>query len=1057
MPRPSIFLKWVAETLVQSAGKALLRAVPVVGEFAVEVAERIAERVKEEGKEAELRESLERLVRDSAEETRQAVLDLVQELAAGQPDDLRRVIAAYLSQIPETARQALNRPSDPSGTTIPRNLGLRRPEDILPFLPPRLLRYKPGDRIGDWELTKWLGSGGFGEVWQARNPNMPRARPVALKFCLDHETAGALRNEASLLDRLMHQGTHPGIVKLLGTHLAADPPFLEYEFVEGATLGALIKEWHLSGGPTAAQATEVVLRAAEIIAFAHGLHPPIVHRDLKPANVLIESTGDGPVRLRITDFGIGGLGAGGLREPGTSHGMPLTTAARWACTPLYASPEQLRGEPPDPRDDVHALGVLWYQLLSSDLASGAPTGLAWAEELRRRGMNDAMLHLLASCIEPVAARRPADATALAKSLQKHLDGPRRGGARREPAEAAAFPGLLSAEDLGAVGQVKIGNIRVSAEGSNWPQVEHGDLPPIPEKVLKLEGELEGLKKAIELVQADTHPSFAAARGEIQNLAERERAERAELAAAESDIPQVVMRKLLNRLESEDGQSAAELCHVAPSIPPETLVPVILRLFRLREVTRQLESLSRDYTRAKRSEGSRLKNRAAVVRRVLETEHERDLRSIIKALRQKTPGRPRFPLEAWIALWPSTQVRRYRWDYRETLARAEQAYAELSQKPRATRTRLYLALAGAGLTLLVLIWAFGLQDPNRSAPGRGRFDRIELKRYRIPGQLDKKNGFNLIIYGLAVSPDGQRFASGDSDGKVRVWDFAADKESCVLSGHQGVVFSVAFLPEGGRVVSGSDDGTVRIWDTQSRRQEVCLVNPSGAVVGVSPSPLGDLLLTTSYSAEPGKGGKERGESVRLWDLKSRTQVRAYNSSRPGLPTHVAFFPDGTRFVCSEGESPVYTRDVAGGEISLRFDEPRLLGSPPEPGTPALLARGNGAPIAISPDGKTVITADELPWSPAVVRFWDAETGKEARQCLGHSGSITCLACPPLGGFAVSGSRDGTVRIWDLRRGAEVCCLRGHTEAVECVAASPDGRRVLSAGWDNTICVWRVPDN
>ena len=119
-----------------------------------------------------------------------------------------------------------------------------------------------------------------------------------------------LRNEVELLDRLMGTGLHPGIVRLLDTHLGAEPYCLIYEYVEGGDLTGLIQAWHRSGqGPTPSQAAELVRQLAEIIGTAHRLDPPIVHRDLKPANILVERAADASPRFKITDFGIGGLAA----------------------------------------------------------------------------------------------------------------------------------------------------------------------------------------------------------------------------------------------------------------------------------------------------------------------------------------------------------------------------------------------------------------------------------------------------------------------------------------------------------------------------------------------------------------------------------------------------------------------------------------------------------------------------------------------------------------------------------------------------------------------------
>jgi eukaryotic-like serine/threonine-protein kinase len=78
--------------------------------------------------------------------------------------------------------------------------------------------------------------GGFGEVWKARHAHFDSFDPVALKFCTDPVARQRLlRHEAKVLDRVMRQGRHPGIVRLEATYLSADPPCLQYEYVKGAT------------------------------------------------------------------------------------------------------------------------------------------------------------------------------------------------------------------------------------------------------------------------------------------------------------------------------------------------------------------------------------------------------------------------------------------------------------------------------------------------------------------------------------------------------------------------------------------------------------------------------------------------------------------------------------------------------------------------------------------------------------------------------------------------------------------------------------------------------
>jgi serine/threonine protein kinase len=133
------------------------------------------------------------------------------------------------------------------------------------------------------------------------------------------------------------------------------------------------------------------------------------------------------VVFKIADFGIGALATSQLVTV-TTH-QPLT-GVKGAFTPLYASPQQIRGEQPDPRDDVHALGVIWYQLLTADLTAGAPAGTRWLKRLAQAGMTQPLLDLLASCIEADPNDRPADAAVLAAEP------------RRLPASSPVIPGRV---------------------------------------------------------------------------------------------------------------------------------------------------------------------------------------------------------------------------------------------------------------------------------------------------------------------------------------------------------------------------------------------------------------------------------------------------------------------------------------------------------------------------------------------------------------------------------------------------------------------------------------
>jgi tetratricopeptide (TPR) repeat protein len=422
--------------LLEFVGKGFLNAVGagVGGDLLIEVLPAVAADVWKwwsgERDANQRRADLAAIARASSAEVRAETAALVKQLALERPPETRQALALFLSLIPAQVRKSMRRPDDPTGSTVSPELCPTKADDLLPLLPTRLPRFKPGDRPlpgVDWELDELLGIGGFGEVWKARNPLLANVPPVALKFCLDPTAAQYLRNEAAILDRIMRQGRHPGMVALQHTYLSAETPCLEYEFIPGGDLTGLIRHGNRGAPPGPLVICRLLRDLAEVIAFAHSQDPPIVHRDLKPANVLCQPSGNGKMQLKVADFGIGGVATRHAMSQYTrgrsSSGRPglfLASALRGSCTPLYASPQQLRGAAPDPRDDVYALGVLWFQMLTGDLIAGRPGGTRWQRRLTASGLPPKIVELLAGCFEENREDRIADAGILAKRLAELL-------------------------------------------------------------------------------------------------------------------------------------------------------------------------------------------------------------------------------------------------------------------------------------------------------------------------------------------------------------------------------------------------------------------------------------------------------------------------------------------------------------------------------------------------------------------------------------------------------------------------------------------------------------
>lgn len=303
------FLRCLAEATVAKAVPGLLQAVPF-GSYLYEVAADALRRWWERQAHGSLREEVEALARQGAEDARQAAAEVAREVAVRQPKEVELALELYLSQVPNAIRRSLVRADDPTGTTVPAGVAIDRPEDLVRLLPTKPPRFRAGDRPaclrGEWELVELLGTGGFGEVWKGRHIDSP-ALVSAFKFCLDPRAQDRLlKHEAAVLTQVQKHGKHPGIVPLEDFNLRGDTPWLRYEFVAGGDLTRVFAELgRLLAGVRVARAAAVLRDLADVVGHFHRLSPPVVHRDLKPSNILLSGG-----KVRIADFGIGNLAAG---------------------------------------------------------------------------------------------------------------------------------------------------------------------------------------------------------------------------------------------------------------------------------------------------------------------------------------------------------------------------------------------------------------------------------------------------------------------------------------------------------------------------------------------------------------------------------------------------------------------------------------------------------------------------------------------------------------------------------------------------------------------------
>lgn len=304
----------------------------------------------------------------------------------------------------------------------------RLPADVLRRTPAPV--FAAGDTVpnlSSWVLERNLGGGGFGEVWLARHAFRAEEKPRAVKFCTDPDARHRLvTHEQNVVRRVMkYAGGHPNIVPLLDCNLDGDIPWLMYEFVEGGTLAGLVAEWRELPMPKRlGKAVRVLHALAGALATCHRFDPPLVHRDMKPQNVLM--AGSVP---RITDFGIGSVVLqpqdGAATSAHTAAAARVPTNLQGAGTRLYAPAEQTLGSPPNPRDDVYALGIIAYQLVTADLTTGP--GADASLELRDLKIPRELASLIIRSAALDPNRRPKDASEWETTLAALID-----KARKQP-------------------------------------------------------------------------------------------------------------------------------------------------------------------------------------------------------------------------------------------------------------------------------------------------------------------------------------------------------------------------------------------------------------------------------------------------------------------------------------------------------------------------------------------------------------------------------------------------------------------------------------------------
>lgn len=222
---------------------------------------------------------------------------------------------------------------------------------------------QPGSWIAGYRVERALGTGGMGAVYLAKHPELPRSDAIKVlgeQVGEDEQFRKRFLREAEVAAGL----DHPNIVTIYNRGRNDGMLWISMQYVAGTDCAQELHRAQETSGSKVGLPPERVVRIASEIArgldYAH--RKQLLHRDIKPANILLSAV-DGSIdpglsdeqRVLLTDFGVAKT---------ANETESLTVVGTVLATLSYASPEQLKGRPVDPRTDQYSLAATTFHLIA---------------------------------------------------------------------------------------------------------------------------------------------------------------------------------------------------------------------------------------------------------------------------------------------------------------------------------------------------------------------------------------------------------------------------------------------------------------------------------------------------------------------------------------------------------------------------------------------------------------------------------------------------------------------------------------------------------------------
>ncbi len=278
------------------------------------------------------------------------------------------------------------------------------------------------------------------------------------------------------------------------------------------------------------------------------------------------------------------------------------------------------------------------------------------------------------------------------------------------------------------------------------------------------------------------------------------------------------------------------------------------------------------------------------------------------------------------------------------------------------------------------------------------------------ELNFMNEQMYSIDSLTFSRDGSMFASGDSRGRIFIWDVHSEQHRYTLDTHTIGVPTIAFSPDGDILASGSYDNKVHLWNLKNREQMRTLEGHTGSVRSVTFSPDGKTLASSS--------GKE-GKNVLLWDVDTGKLLKTV-AQDIGFVYSLAFSPDGRTLAGGCNDRNVRVWNIHSGKLLQKLEGHKWVVHS----------------ILFSSDGQTLVSGS---WDGSI-RMWNPYTGEQLNVLTGHENKVYSVTYSPDENTLLSAGRND-ICIWDVRTGKRMKTITGYYGSIRDIAYSPNGDSLI----------------